>query len=215
MDHENREEFIDVTTKSRKRRRDDQDPPLPPPKDSDQRKKKRHDSDASTSKKPQALTDPEKNKLIQKIRDMRSFIKLYCKKIRKLKLSKADLEDQIDLVNPEGNQVVPDVNKPLPLGGPLDLQLKIESYQIKLNLTQSSWDASDFQFKEDYTIVYKTRAVIYRDMNNQKKMTRETDVHKFIDGTLQRILEKMDHMVKYYVLFKFNLGIKHRILVQG
>nr|GFB97612.1 hypothetical protein [Tanacetum cinerariifolium] len=28
------------------------------------------------------------------------------------------LTNQIDLVNPEGNRVVPDVSKPLPLGGP-------------------------------------------------------------------------------------------------
>ncbi|GJR30973.1 hypothetical protein Tco_1107205 [Tanacetum coccineum] len=56
MDRENREEFIEATTKSRKRRRDDQDPPSPPPKDSDQSKKKRHDSDASASKQPQAQT---------------------------------------------------------------------------------------------------------------------------------------------------------------
>nr|GEW05744.1 hypothetical protein [Tanacetum cinerariifolium] len=51
-----------------------------------------------------------------------------------------------------------------------DLQLGIKSYQTKLNLTQWSWDASDFQFKEDYTIVQKTMAVIYKDRNNQKKM---------------------------------------------
>ncbi|GKF29105.1 hypothetical protein Tco_0095447, partial [Tanacetum coccineum] len=30
------------------------------------------------------------------------------------------LTDQVDLVNPEGNRVVPDVGKPLPLGGPPD-----------------------------------------------------------------------------------------------
>nr|GEW34496.1 hypothetical protein [Tanacetum cinerariifolium] len=65
-----------------------------------------------------------------------------------------------------------------------DLQLRIESYQTKLNLTQPSWDAFDFQFKEDYTIVYKPRAMIYRDINNQKKMMRETEVHKSSDGTL-------------------------------
>nr|GEU73026.1 hypothetical protein [Tanacetum cinerariifolium] len=47
-----------------------------------------------------------------------------------------------------------------------DLQLRIKSYQTKLNLTQPSWDASDFQFKEDYPIVHKPRAVIYRDRNN-------------------------------------------------
>ncbi|GJZ32451.1 hypothetical protein Tco_0577887 [Tanacetum coccineum] len=92
-----------------------------------------------------------------------------------------------------------------------DLQLGIESYQTKLNLTQPSWDATDFLFKEDYTIVHKPRAVIYRDRNNQKKTTRESEVHKFSDGTLTKILEKLDHMVKDYVLFKFNLGMEHRI----
>ncbi|GJT28835.1 hypothetical protein Tco_0909110 [Tanacetum coccineum] len=92
-----------------------------------------------------------------------------------------------------------------------DLQLRIECYQTKLNLTQMSWDAIDFLFKEDYTIVHKPRAVIYRDRNNQKKMMRESEVHKFGDGTLIRILEKLDHMVKDYVLFKFNPGMEHRI----
>ncbi|GJU81297.1 hypothetical protein Tco_1283662 [Tanacetum coccineum] len=91
--------------------------------------------------------DPEEHKLLRKTGDMGSFIKWYCKQIGKKKLSKADLEgpafklvkpfhknsiqlqfqieechllltDQIDLVNPEGNRVVPDVSKPLPLGGP-------------------------------------------------------------------------------------------------
>ncbi|GJS35909.1 hypothetical protein Tco_0534291 [Tanacetum coccineum] len=47
-----------------------------------------------------------------------------------------------------------------------DLQLGIQSYQTKLNLTQLNWDASDFLFKEDYTIVSKPRAVIYRDRND-------------------------------------------------
>nr|GEU44677.1 retrovirus-related Pol polyprotein from transposon TNT 1-94 [Tanacetum cinerariifolium] len=323
-----------------------------------------------------AYKDPKKNKLIQKTKDMGSFIKWDCKQIRKSKLSKANLEDQIDLVNLEGNRFMPDLIKPLPLGerryalsisklkatyylefrlkelvpslwieseceysisaaygishwwfkrkefyitrqsapsdrhavrshmkilsvvslktftrygytflrenvlrradykeykiskadfknlhpndfedmyllrlqGKLnhlsgvdkvhlfnvvnwwirnivirkrveDLQLGIESYQTKLNLTQPSCDASDFQFKEcgivkgeeDYTIVHKPRAIVYRDRNNQKKMMRETEVHKFSDGTLTRILEKMDHMVKDFVLFKFNPGMEHRI----
>ncbi|GKF85976.1 hypothetical protein Tco_0253803, partial [Tanacetum coccineum] len=56
MDHENKEEFMDVTAKSRKRRHDDHDPPTPPPKDLDQSKKKRHDSDAFASQQPQART---------------------------------------------------------------------------------------------------------------------------------------------------------------
>nr|GEV19283.1 reverse transcriptase domain-containing protein [Tanacetum cinerariifolium] len=76
-----------------------------------------------------------------------------------------------------------------------DLQVGIERYWTKLNLIIPNWDASDFLFKEDYTIVYKQRAIIYRDRNDQKKMIRETGVHKFSEGTMTRILEKLDHMV--------------------
>ncbi|GKC29607.1 hypothetical protein Tco_1036901 [Tanacetum coccineum] len=89
--------------------------------------------------------------------------------------------------------------------------LRIESYQTKLNLTQPSWDASDFLFKEDYTIVHKPRAIIYRDRNNQKMMMMESEVHKFNNGTLTRIPEKLDHMVKDFVLFKFNPDVENRI----
>nr|GEY67501.1 hypothetical protein [Tanacetum cinerariifolium] len=95
-----------------------------------------------------------------------------------------------------------------------DLQLRIESYQTKLNLTQPDWDASDFLFKKDYTIVSKPRAVIYRDINDQKKMMRETEVHKFSDGTLNRILDKLDHMVKDFKLYKYNPGLETRILFE-
>nr|GEU83124.1 hypothetical protein [Tanacetum cinerariifolium] len=84
-----------------------------------------------------------------------------------------------------------------------DLQIGIESYQTKLNLTQPDCDASDFLFKEYYTIISKPRAVIYKDRNEQKMMMRETEVHKFSDGTLNRILDKLDHMVKDFKLFKY------------
>nr|GEV72875.1 hypothetical protein [Tanacetum cinerariifolium] len=56
-----------------------------------------------------------------------------------------------------------------------DLQLEIESYQTKLNLTQPKWNASDFLFKEDYTIFQKSMVVMYRDRNDQKKMMRENE----------------------------------------
>nr|GEV13766.1 retrovirus-related Pol polyprotein from transposon TNT 1-94 [Tanacetum cinerariifolium] len=127
-------------------------------------------------------------------------------KIGKKKLKKSDLEgptfkevqhskkklsksDQVDLVNHEDHRLVPDVSKPLPLGGPPG--------QTKLNLTEPRWDALDFLFKEDYTIVRKLRVVIYRDGNEQKKILRENEAHKFSDGTLTRVLHKLDHMVKF------------------
>ncbi|GJV86158.1 hypothetical protein Tco_1526056 [Tanacetum coccineum] len=244
---------------------------------------------------------------------MSSFINWYCKQIGKKKLSKADLEgptfkvvrlfhdnnislqfqieechflltNQVDLVNPEGHRVMPDMSKPLTLGGPpgqvtiqsqfffnKDLEylvsgskerrsalsisklkaanypdfgleelvpsLWIESeheYGISAAYGISYWwfkhkefyitrhsdpsdcstvrsymaDASDFLFKEDYTIVSKSRSVIYTDINDQKKMIRETEVHKFSDGTLNKILDKLDYMVKDFKLFKYNLAWK-------
>nr|GEW62269.1 copia protein [Tanacetum cinerariifolium] len=94
-----------------------------------------------------AYKDLEEKKLIQKTKDMGSFIKWYCKQIRKSKLSKDDLKgltfklvrpfhkniisfqfqieechllltNPIDLANLKGNRVVPDVRKSLPLRGP-------------------------------------------------------------------------------------------------
>nr|GEU53860.1 retrovirus-related Pol polyprotein from transposon TNT 1-94 [Tanacetum cinerariifolium] len=49
------------------------------------------------------------------------------------------------------------------------------------------------------------------DKNDQKKMMRETKVHKFSDDTLNKILDKLDHMVKDFKLFKSNLGMDTRI----
>ncbi|GJW47157.1 hypothetical protein Tco_0078803 [Tanacetum coccineum] len=91
-----------------------------------------------------------------------------------------------------------------------DLQLGIKSYQTKLNLEQPNWDASDFPFKEDYIIVFKPKAVIYRDRDDNRKMMRINEVHKFSDGTLTTIKEKMDFMVKDFKLFKFNKGMENR-----
>ncbi|GJV11334.1 hypothetical protein Tco_1352875 [Tanacetum coccineum] len=91
-----------------------------------------------------------------------------------------------------------------------DLQLGIESYQTKLNLERPNWDATDYFFKEDYTIVPKPRAVIYRDRNDQRKLMRLNEIHKFSDGTLTRVMEKLDHMVKDFHLFEYNKGMETR-----
>ncbi|GKD18761.1 hypothetical protein Tco_1207919 [Tanacetum coccineum] len=79
-----------------------------------------------------------------------------------------------------------------------DLQLGIESYQ------------TDYYFKEDYTIVPKPRAVVYRDRNDQRKLMRLNELHKFSDGTLTRVMEKLDHIVKDFHLFEYNKGMETR-----
>ncbi|GJU31847.1 putative reverse transcriptase domain-containing protein [Tanacetum coccineum] len=340
--------------------------------------------------------DPDEYKLLRQTGDMSSFINWFCKRIGKKKLSKADLEgpafkvvrpfhdnnislqfqmeechllltDQVDLANPEGHRIVPDVSKPLPLGGPpgqvtiqsqfffnkdldylvsgskerrsalsisklkatnyLDFGLeelvpspwieserdydisvaygisywwfkhkefyiirhsapsdrsKVRSYMLILSVVRlktferykytflkeivlrradyKEYKISEADFKnlypndfEDMYLLHlqghlnplsrankvhlfnvvnlwirnivirkrvedlqlrieinKPRAVIYRDRNDQKKMIRETEVHKFSDGMLNRILDKLDRMVKDFKLFKFNLGMETR-----
>ncbi|GKA54484.1 hypothetical protein Tco_0753433 [Tanacetum coccineum] len=42
-------------------------------------------------------------------------------------------------------------------------------------------------------------------------MMRLNEVHKFSDGTLTRVLEKLDQMVKDFRLFKYNPGMETRI----
>ncbi|GJQ94780.1 hypothetical protein Tco_0005919 [Tanacetum coccineum] len=164
------------------------------------------------------------------------------------------LTNKVDLVNPEGHQILRNIYEPLPLGGPpgqlkaaryLDfgqeelvpslwvesepdydisaaydpsthssqhvdqkpghqescgrMQLGIESYQTKLNLEHPNWDAIDYSFKEGYTVVPKLIAVIYKDRNDQRKLMRLNEIHKFSDGTLTRVMEKLDHMVKDFI----------------
>ncbi|GJT76182.1 hypothetical protein Tco_1042907 [Tanacetum coccineum] len=89
-----------------------------------------------------------------------------------------------------------------------DLQLGIESYQTKINLEHPNWDAADYYFKEDYTIVPKPRVVVYRDRNDQRKLMRLNELHKFSDGTLTRDIEKLDQMVKDFHLYEYNKGME-------
>ncbi|GJU58871.1 hypothetical protein Tco_1236637 [Tanacetum coccineum] len=126
-----RDEFLAETDKSCKRRRNDQDPP-PPPQDSDLTTPEpawvistSHIPDAENNwanalaSTYQALT---KNSLLEKIRDMRTFMNWYCQKVGKTELTQADFEGQayevIDWANPEGDQVRIDISRPLPLSGP-------------------------------------------------------------------------------------------------
>ncbi|GJY58617.1 hypothetical protein Tco_0458509 [Tanacetum coccineum] len=51
---------------------------------------------------------------------------------------------------------------------------------LKLNLKRPNWDATDYFFKEDYTIVPKPRAVIQRDRNDQRKLIRLNEIHNTI-----------------------------------
>nr|GEV15158.1 hypothetical protein [Tanacetum cinerariifolium] len=271
--------------------------------------------------------DPKENKLFRKTGDMGSFIKWFCKRIGKKKLNKSDLEglafnmvkgfhknsisiqfqmeechklliDKVDLVNPKGHGIMPDISKPLPLGGPprhvsiqpqfffnkdLEYLLSGDKYRktalsiSKLKaayysdlgleeLVPSLWIESEHQYDisaaygithwwfrrkefyinkhrvpsdldavrshmqiisvislksyERYGYNYLLEIVIHRadykeDRNNQKKMMQISEVHKFSDRTLTRIRDKLDFMVKDYVLFKYNPRMEKRIWTEN
>ncbi|GJW39272.1 hypothetical protein Tco_0065117 [Tanacetum coccineum] len=92
-----------------------------------------------------------------------------------------------------------------------DLQLTgLKFIKQRSPLNVSNWDAADYYFKEDYTIVPKPRAVVYRDRNDQRKLMRLNELHKYNDGTLTRIMEKLDQMVKDFHLFEYNKGMETR-----
>nr|GEV09625.1 hypothetical protein [Tanacetum cinerariifolium] len=247
MERANRDEFLAENDKSRKRCRKDQDPP-PPPSHSDPILE---DDKPATPEldwviPPNELSKPKNNWAN------------FCQRIGKKKLSKTDLEgltfkvvrpfrdnnislqfqiegcyrmltDQVDLVNPEGHRIVPDVRKPLPLEGPPELvsSLWIKSereYDISAAYDISHWwfkhkelyitrhDAPLTAVKSDHNCEFSVSSVSRLiEKNDQKNMMRETEVHKFSDGMLNMILEKLDHMVKDFRLFKYNPGMTTRI----
>ncbi|GJS81111.1 retrovirus-related pol polyprotein from transposon TNT 1-94 [Tanacetum coccineum] len=70
-----------------------------------------------------------------------------------------------------------------------DFQLRIESYQIQLNLTKPRWDDTSFEFKYDFTF---------------------NEIYKFSDGTLQQIDEALDYRVKEFKVNRMNPGLNTR-----
>nr|GEU62001.1 hypothetical protein [Tanacetum cinerariifolium] len=65
-----------------------------------------------------------------------------------------------------------------------DLQLGVKSYQKKLNLTKPDTFRSDLRKRTAYTAYSNPPGVIYEDQNNQNRLIRTDEFHKFSDGTL-------------------------------
>nr|GFB20413.1 hypothetical protein [Tanacetum cinerariifolium] len=60
-----------------------------------------------------------------------------------------------------------------------DLQLDVESYQKKLNLTKPDTYRSDLKRKEAYTAYSNTRIFIYHNKDKQNRLMRIDELHKF------------------------------------
>ncbi|GJS30260.1 hypothetical protein Tco_0490880 [Tanacetum coccineum] len=74
-----------------------------------------------------------------------------------------------------------------------DLQLGVESYQKKLNITEPQKTFPKIEFKELYTLSHKPPGVIYEDLNKQKRVKRANELYKFLDGTLKTVRDELHH----------------------
>ncbi|GJR49335.1 hypothetical protein Tco_1399856 [Tanacetum coccineum] len=80
----------------------------------------------------------------------------------------------------------------------------------QLNLTKPGWDATCYEFKHDYTIIESTRPLVFPVNNNDRKIMRFNEIYKFSDGTLTRILEALDYIVKEFKVKRLNPGMNTR-----
>ncbi|GJR29622.1 hypothetical protein Tco_1105854 [Tanacetum coccineum] len=68
-----------------------------------------------------------------------------------------------------------------------DLQLGVESYQKKLNLTKPDTFRPDLKNITTFLAYSDPQGVIYKDQNNINRLMRTDELHKFSDGTLNYV----------------------------
>ncbi|GJR21796.1 hypothetical protein Tco_0970323 [Tanacetum coccineum] len=82
-----------------------------------------------------------------------------------------------------------------------DFQLGIESYQQKVNLTAPTISFPGIKKHEMFSIIYDpVHGIIYKNSKEEKRVMRYSEIHKFCDATLNRVLEGLksyNNDVKY------------------
>nr|GFA91853.1 hypothetical protein [Tanacetum cinerariifolium] len=76
-----------------------------------------------------------------------------------------------------------------------DLQLGVESYQKKLNITIPRQTFPKIELKGLYTPSHKTPGVIYEDLTKQKRVMQDDELYKFSDETLKKVRDELHHRV--------------------
>ncbi|GJZ32318.1 hypothetical protein Tco_0577754 [Tanacetum coccineum] len=113
------------------------------------------------------------------------------------------LTDRLDWNNPEGKEYPFDLSKPLPLimvqgikdmvpslWSPIKveyLQLGVECYQKKLNITKPKTYRSDISKKTPYIAYSNPQGIIYVDKYKRNTLMRTDELYKFSDGTLMSV----------------------------
>ncbi|GJU61401.1 hypothetical protein Tco_1243236 [Tanacetum coccineum] len=77
-----------------------------------------------------------------------------------------------------------------------DLQLGVESYQKKLNLTRLDKYRSDLKRKLAYITYSNPKGFIYQNKDKKNRLMRIDELHKFSDGTLNDVRSALDDILK-------------------
>ncbi|GKG18420.1 hypothetical protein Tco_0372718, partial [Tanacetum coccineum] len=82
-----------------------------------------------------------------------------------------------------------------------DFQLGIESYQQKVNLTAPTISFPGVEKHIMFSIIYEPmHGIIYNNSKKEKRVMRHSEIFKFCDATLNRVLEGLksyNNNVKY------------------
>ncbi|GJS79958.1 hypothetical protein Tco_0729839 [Tanacetum coccineum] len=76
-----------------------------------------------------------------------------------------------------------------------DLQLGVESYQKKLNITKRQKTFPEIEFKEPYTPSYDPPGIVYEDLDKQKRVLHADKLYKFSNITLKSVHDETHHKV--------------------
>nr|GFB67317.1 hypothetical protein [Tanacetum cinerariifolium] len=77
-----------------------------------------------------------------------------------------------------------------------DIQLGVESYQKRLNLTKPDTYRPDLRRREAYTAHSNPRGFIYQNKDKKNRLMRIDELHKFSDGTLNDVRNALDDRLK-------------------
>ncbi|GJR41972.1 reverse transcriptase domain-containing protein [Tanacetum coccineum] len=91
-----------------------------------------------------------------------------------------------------------------------DTQLGVESYQRTLNLTKPKFYISGIDHKIPYTMIGTEKGVIYLNKYDVKSLILREEVHKFCDGTLIKVQDKLQKMLNENILGRDNMKLKGR-----
>ncbi|GJU72371.1 hypothetical protein Tco_1263776 [Tanacetum coccineum] len=77
-----------------------------------------------------------------------------------------------------------------------DLQLRVESYQKKINVTKPNTTRPDLKKRHPYTPYKDPQGFIYVDDYKRNSLMRSDKLYKFSDGTLTILLSSLEDITK-------------------